>query len=111
LKTYIEIARTSQYVNKLRNFIVMIDDYEMSKIEDGGKLRIEVTPGEHEIYLKNDWCRSNKLRFLIEESEHILFYCGCPIRGWKYLNPFIMPFYIFLKRDNYLYINRLERND
>ncbi|GAB6988719.1 hypothetical protein JCM16418A_07690 [Paenibacillus pini] len=53
-KTYIEIIRTSQYTNLLRNFEVIIDDSHMGKIEDGGKLRIEVTPGEHEVYLKID---------------------------------------------------------
>lgn len=86
----------------------MIDDFAIGKIEDGGKLRIELTPGEHEIYLKIDWCRSNKLRFRIEENEHLIFHCGCSIRGWKYLNPFIMPYYIFFKKNKYLYIDQLK---
>lgn len=92
----------------LRNFEVIIDDFHMGKIEDGGKLRIEVTPGEHEVYLKIDWCRSNKLRISLNENEHIVFNCGCPIRGWNLLNLFIMPYYIFFNKNKYLYINRID---
>jgi hypothetical protein len=102
----IEIVRSKQYVNKSRNFIVMINDCEMGRIEDGGISEIPMEPGEHEIYLKIDWCRSNKVKFLINENERIRFHCGSPIKGWRSLNPFIMPYYIFFNRDKYLYLNR-----
>ena len=108
IKTYIEVYRTAQYVNKLRDFVVIIDDFQAGRLEDGGKLRIEVTPGEHEIYLKIDWCRSNKIHFSLSENEHLKFKCGCPISGWNLLNPFIMPYYIFFNKNKYLYIKRTD---
>lgn len=93
----------------MRNFKVMIDGFQAGKIEDGEKLRIEVTPGEHEIYLKIDWCRSNRLYINMNENEHVVFDCGCPISGWDLFNPFIMPYYIFFNKNKYLYINKITK--
>ncbi|MFB6499311.1 hypothetical protein [Bacillus haynesii] len=57
-ETYIEIRRTSQFMNKMRKFSVLIDGVEAGKIKDGGRLRIDLEPGEHEIQVKIDWCVS-----------------------------------------------------
>lgn len=48
-ETYIEVNRTSQLMNKMRKFSVLIDGVEAGKIKDGGRLRIDLEPGEHEI--------------------------------------------------------------
>ncbi|WIL34366.1 hypothetical protein QPZ67_12530 [Bacillus stercoris] len=51
-KTYIEMSRTSQYINKMREYSVLIDGAEMGTIKDGGRLRIDLLPGEHVIQVK-----------------------------------------------------------
>ncbi len=86
----------------------MINDFEKGTIEDGGALKIELEPGKYEVYLKIDWCRSNKLKIIIKENEIIKLKCGSPIEGLNYLNPFIMPYYIFFNRDKYLYVKKYD---
>lgn len=84
-KTYIEMSRTSQYINKMREYSVLIDGAEMGTIKDGGRLRIDLPPGEHVIQVKIAWCTSPTLRFTLAEGEVLKFRCGSPLRGWKLL--------------------------
>ncbi|GIO16160.1 hypothetical protein J19TS2_57150 [Cohnella xylanilytica] len=105
---YIEISRTSQYVNKIRSYEVIVDDIERGTIQDGGTMKIELEPGEHEIRLKIDWCGSNRLAFRLQDNEVRKFRCGSPIKGWRYLSPFMMPYSIFFNKDKYLYIEAID---
>ncbi|QHZ48864.1 MULTISPECIES: hypothetical protein [Bacillus] len=82
-ETYIEMSRTSQYMNKWRGFSVLIDGVEAGKIKDGESVRMDLPPGEHTIQVKIDWCTSQILRFTLDEGEVLKFRCGSPIRGWK----------------------------
>ncbi|EME72624.1 hypothetical protein J41TS2_44750 [Bacillus sonorensis] len=41
-ETYIEVRRTSQYVNKMRRFSVLINGVEAGKIKDGGALAYSI---------------------------------------------------------------------
>ncbi|MBU5261370.1 hypothetical protein [Bacillus atrophaeus] len=102
-ETYIEISRTSQYINKMRGFSVLIDGAEMGNIKDGGRLRIDLQPGEHVIQVKVDWCTSQTLRFTLYEGEVLKFRCGSPIRGWKLL---LVLFSVLGSSENYLFIEQ-----
>ncbi|MEC1403213.1 hypothetical protein [Bacillus subtilis] len=104
-KTYIEMSRTSQYINKLRGYSVLIDGAEMGTIRDGGRLRIDLPPGEHVIQVKIAWCTSPTLRFTLAEGEVLKFRCGSPIRGWKLL---LALFSVLGRPENYLFIEQEE---
>lgn len=82
-ETYIEVNRTSQYINKMRRFSVLIDGVEAGKIKDGERLRIDLQPGEHDIQVKINWCTSQTLRFILDEGEVLKFRCGSPVRGGR----------------------------
>lgn len=84
---------------------MIIDGDEMGNIKDGGRLRIELQPGEHVIQVKVDWCTSQTLRFTLAEGEVLKFRCGSPIRGWKLL---LVLFFILGSPDNYLFIEQVE---
>ncbi|MED1072680.1 hypothetical protein [Bacillus spizizenii] len=103
LETYIEISRVSQYVNKLRGYSVLIDGTEVGNIKDGGRLRIDLQPGEHVIQVKVAWCTSQILRFNLAEGEVLKFRCGSPIRGWKLL---LVLFSVLGRPENYLFIEQ-----
>lgn len=104
MQSILELKRTKQYTNWLRNFRVFLNGIEYEKIADDETIRYELEPGEYELYVKIDWCGSNRYSFTIQENETIHLQCGCPIRGWQLLNPFIMPYYIFFYPNKYLYI-------
>ncbi|SFJ13122.1 hypothetical protein SAMN02799624_03392 [Paenibacillus sp. UNC496MF] len=98
------IERDLRFVNAVRNYRVMVNDAEMGKIENGETVRIPLEPGEYEVHLIIDWCRSNKVAVTIKTVQDLTLRCGCAIRGWHYLNPFSMPYYIFFRRHKYLYL-------
>lgn len=82
-----------------------IDGAEMGNIKDGGRLRIDLQPGEHVIQVKIDWCTSQPLRFTLAEGEKLKFRCGSPIRGWKLL---LALFSVLGSPDHYLFIEQEE---
>ncbi|MDN5388993.1 MULTISPECIES: hypothetical protein [Bacillus] len=100
-EAYVEVNRTSQLMNKMRKFSVLIDGVEAGKIKDGGRLRIDLEPGEHEIQVKIDWCVSQALRFTLDEGEALKFRCGSPVRGWKM---FFSLFYVLADPEKYSFI-------
>ncbi|KMM60067.1 hypothetical protein ACH95_09670 [Bacillus glycinifermentans] len=102
-ETYIEISRTSQYINKMRKFSVLIDGAEMGKIKDGGRLRIDLQPGEHFIQVKADWCISQSAKFTLHKGEVLKFRCGSPIRGWKV---FMVMFSVLFSPEKHLFIHQ-----
>lgn len=67
------------------------------------KLQTEITPGNHTIYLKIDWCRSNKLEFNIHGNKTIEFECGPSIKSLNILCGLI---YITFMRNKYLWIKK-----
>ena len=95
------IKREVQWVDSLRKYKICVDDQEIGVISIGEKKDFEIKPGEHEIFLKIDWGRSNKLSFNIKENQKINFACGCSIKGWKYLIGII---YAVFLRKKYLYV-------
>ncbi|QSF97050.1 hypothetical protein DI291_01260 [Bacillus paralicheniformis] len=98
-ETYIEVNRTSQLMNKMRKFSVLIDGVEAGKIKDGGRLRIDLEPGEHEIQVKI----GQALRFTLDEGEALKFRCGSPVRGWKM---FFGLFYVLADPEKYSFIEQ-----
>ncbi|ATH94106.1 hypothetical protein ACH95_18935 [Bacillus glycinifermentans] len=102
-ETYVEVNRTSQYINKMRRFSVLIDGVEAGKIKDGGRLRIDLQPGEHVIQVKINWCTSQTVRFTLDEGEVLKFRCGSPVHGWKM---FFALFYVLAAPEKYSFIEQ-----
>ena len=79
------LNRDSGYADRLRAYHVVIDDKKTAKISNGANLEIIVEPGSYELFLKIDWCRSNKIKFSISENEIKEFNCGSNLRGIKFI--------------------------
>ena len=67
--TKIIIKRSSEYLNKFRNYKLYIDDKEIATVANGKSITLDVAAGNHSIYAKIDWCSSPTLSFDIREAE------------------------------------------
>ena len=65
-----------KYFDKLRKYKIIIDDSEVGIIGDDKIFTYNLDAGHHTIYLKIDWCKSNKLEFDVVENEFLEFECG-----------------------------------
>jgi len=77
------IRRDRAYIGCLRAFAVIVDDREEGRIKNGQQLVLDLGAGEHELSLKLDWSRSNRLRFSLTEGEERLFACAPGLLGLK----------------------------
>jgi hypothetical protein len=74
--TAIRLTRTSEWKNRFRGFTVFIDGQQVGEIKNGESLLLEVSPGDHELFVKIDWCKSNEVRLQIPERTMIDIACG-----------------------------------
>lgn len=103
----IKIKRDSGYADRIRVYHVMLDGQMVGKISNGESIEIAIEPGNHELFLKIDWCRSNKIDFVISADEIRAFDCGSSLIGIKVLLAivyvtFLWNEYIWLRDTNSL---------
>lgn len=78
------IKRDRGWADSLRKYKVIVDEKEIGRIKQGKSIEVEVNSGQHEIYCKIDWCRSNKIVFNINnENEVKSFEVKSSLRGFK----------------------------
>ena len=97
----IKINRDSGYVDRIRAYHVVLDGEKITKISNGGSVELDVEPGEHELYLKIDWCRSNKINFSISEGQTKTYNGGSSLRGFMMLLAII---YVTVQKNSYLWL-------
>ncbi len=100
----IVIKREAAWTDKLRKYIVVLNDQEIGSFGENETFDYRITPGLHTLYLKVDWCRSKKIQFEIQENEVLYFTCR-GLSGFQALFPL---WYITVKRNDYM---RLEQVD
>lgn len=80
------IERSSEYINKLRNYVIVLDGKKIGKIADGEKKEFEVTPGEHTLKFSIDWTCSKEETFTIREAESKTFIVS-GFKGARWMMP------------------------
>lgn len=95
------IQRDTGYADRMRAYKVILDGRVVAKIKNGQRVTLEIDTGEHELFLKVDWCRSNKLNFSTQTGEDVAFSCGSSLRGMKV---FLVFFYATILRHKYLWL-------
>ena len=108
--TSVKISRISEFASKFRKYKIIVDGDNMGTIKDGKTVEIPVQPGEHELYLKIDWCRSNKITFNIADEEQVQFRCrynGTCRRG-NMMDSFKFGHVVIFKRDEFLLLEKLN---
>ena len=72
----IKIKRGSGYKDKIRAYKIVLDGKVTGEIKEGQEISLDTPKGPHQLYLKIDWCMSNKIDFDIKNDETINFECG-----------------------------------
>lgn len=103
----ITLFRTSQYVNGMREYDIYLDGEKINAISNGETKTIEVSDGNHEIYLKIDWCKSKKLNINLDEGQELKLKCGSKVTGIKQI---FALFYIF-SSGSWVYLDYLAEGE
>ena len=99
----IRIKRDSGFNDNRRAYKVVLDGNVVDKVEDGQQIEVDASQGKHELFLKIDWCRSNKIEFESDSSSDIEFECGSNLRGWKILLVYV---YITFLPSKYIWLKQ-----
>lgn len=97
----IRITRQSRYMDRLRDYEIFIDNMYYGTIRDGENKEIDIDNGQHLIYIKIDWCRSNEINFVESANNIIEFQCGNSMKGLKRL---LVLLYISVFKNKYLFL-------
>jgi hypothetical protein len=60
----------------LRSYEVVIDQEVVGQLSAGESQAFEVDPGSHELFLKVDWCRSEKIILQLNAGQTVIFRCA-----------------------------------
>jgi hypothetical protein len=88
----------------LRSLAVFLDGEKVETVDEDGTVELMLSPGPHEIYVKMDWCRSNKLQFNISAREKVYLACQVPLRVWQHL---LIIFYILFLFNKILAVEKV----
>ena len=65
----IKIKRTSEYLNRLRDYKIFIDELQVGTIANGETKEYTTSEGQHTITAKIDWCSSPDITININENS------------------------------------------
>jgi hypothetical protein len=74
--TVIRLTRTSEWKNRFRAFAVFIDGVKVGTIRNGRTVTFPIGRGEHELFVKIDWCASNAVGLRLTEGVTVELSCG-----------------------------------
>jgi hypothetical protein len=73
----IEVQREfSAFTDHLRSYKVILDGETVGRLRPGGSAIFDVAPGSHQLYLKIDWGRSEKVTVNLMADQSARFYCA-----------------------------------
>lgn len=75
------ISRDRVYADILRKYEVAVDGKTIGTLRRGETKEFNLKDGDHKLWLKIDWCRSNKVLFSIHGGETICFVGGSNFKG------------------------------
>jgi hypothetical protein len=74
-ETALLFRRSGQLFGRVRKLRLYIDGAERGRLRGGNELRVEVEPGEHEVFTKMDWARSAALTVTVADGETVALDC------------------------------------
>lgn len=79
----IELFRTVTWAGHLDPYTIRVDGKRAANINAGVTKTILVDPGSHEIAMRHEWYRSNRVQVDLEAGETFRMVCGSSITGWR----------------------------
>jgi capsid portal protein len=84
--------------DRLRKYKVLLDGKTIGAIANGETKSFEVKPGDHSLFLKIDWARSNKLDFSLSTPQQVIhFKCSSALKGDRVWLAAIYALFLFNK--------------
>lgn len=99
----LKITRDSGYADLVRAYDVILDGKKIGELRNGESKEFSVTPGQHALAAKIDWCGSKTLQFHARDSNTVSFNIRSNLRG---LMIFLVLWYVLFDRDSYLLIEK-----
>jgi hypothetical protein len=81
MTTTLSLVRDSGYADRIRDYRVLIDGLEIGRIANGEERSFDIAPGQHQLSVKIDWCRTDPIEFVAVVDQSSRFQCGSNLRG------------------------------
>ena len=81
----IALTRVRDYCGIFRKMRVFLDGQKVGRFPYGTRAVFAAAPGEHDVYVQMDWCRSEPLGVSVESGQVIELECGCRLLNWRWL--------------------------
>ena len=104
----LKIIRANEFANRLRDIKLFIDGNKLDTISNAQVKEFTISPGDHILQAKVDWCSSNKASFTISENEIKQFELISFAKGNR-PGGFSMLYHIIFAPGKYLILNELNR--
>ena len=102
----VKIERGLEFIDCLREFIIIFDGRNIARIKRGETLELPVAIGKHELFCKTDWLRSKKITFNLETDNQVKrFKLKIAAGGWKFI---LWPVYLTFLRHKYLELREIQ---
>ncbi len=97
-KARIVLRRSSEWLNRARSLKVFIDGGQAGTIANGDTRDFIITPGQHTLSCKVDWCSSRDFSVSLGENETIYLFVRS---GMKYYWQTAFPLFVVLALNFY----------
>ncbi|GLQ96179.1 hypothetical protein [Dyella mobilis] len=87
------------WADRMRNYRVVVDGKEVAQVANGASVTVQVSEGEHVVWLKIDWCRSPQLKFRAVPGQPLAVDCGANAE------PLLALLYISFLRHRYIWLS------
>lgn len=67
----LHVHRPSAYYGKVRKLKIFVDGEEAGTVGSDATTTLEVSPGNHEVYVKMDWIRSPPVAVAASDSDDV----------------------------------------
>jgi len=77
------IIRNSEYVNRLRTYLIYLDGVKLGNVANGDSKEFEISAGHHQVWAKINWCSSPTISFDVNEGKAKTYQVGAfPCANW-----------------------------
>lgn len=101
----VKLIRDTGYADAARTYKVLVDGAVVTRIKQGATLQLEVSPGEHHLQLKIDWCSSRRVSFKVADGESLTFHVKSNLRG----RVFQTIYFALFARDEYILVEQVSQ--
>ncbi len=90
-KSRIVLSRSSEWMNRTRSLKVMIDGQQAGTIGNGNTEEFSITPGQHTIACKIDWCSSRNFDVHLAAGETAYLHVRSGMKYyWQLVGPLLV---------------------